>query len=81
MLHHSATVAPADVIVGVHFSPVAYQHRTNVVSASQKAVGLTVAATVGLTDVPILGKCQHAILVFNIREVDNMTCKILKVFR
>ena len=43
--------------------PVACQCQTNIASAGQKAVGPTVAANVGPTDMPMLGQRLHAIWV------------------
>ena len=41
--------------------PVASQCQTNIASTGQKAVGPTVAANVGPTDMPMLGQHLHAI--------------------
>ena len=42
---------------------VAYQCQTDIASAAQKAIGPTVAANVGPTDMPMLGQRLHAIWV------------------
>ena len=42
---------------------VACQCQTDIASAGQKAIGPTMATNIGLTDMPMLGQCLHAIWV------------------
>ena len=48
---------------GSKILPVACHCQTDIASAGQKAIGPTVAATVGPTDMPMLGQRLHAIWV------------------